>query len=151
MLLVCQHGFMAKQTARLCQFCGRRGASKEHILARCIGRALDPNIPGTTTRYRHYSENPEAGIGGKVKYAGGTAYYSRAFCRSCNSGWMSQLEEHVRPVLEPLMHGRTRWLSPDDQRLLAFWATKTVLAFQTIEDDSTRFAEPSVYSDLYRQ
>lgn len=53
-------------------------------------------------------------------------------------------------MLEPLIRGRPRLLSPDEQRLLAFWATKTVLAFQTIEHETTRFADRALYGQLHR-
>jgi hypothetical protein len=37
------------------------------------------------------------------------------------------------------------------QRLLALWATKTVLAFQMVEHDTTRFADHELYKRLYTQ
>src|SRR5262249_6505015 len=44
------------------------------------------------------------------------------------NGWMHELEEQVRPFLGPLIAGGTGVLAPNEQRLLARWAAKTVLA-----------------------
>jgi hypothetical protein len=121
------------------------------VIARWIGRSLDAMLPpGLQVTYRHYSVNPEAGVGPQHKRAGGPAFYTRAFCRSCNSGWMGRLEETARPLLEPLIHGRAVVLEPSHQGHLAFWATKTVLAFQSIEEPSTHWASDEIYRDLYR-
>jgi len=49
-------------------------------------------------------------------------------CDSCNTGWLSVLENDVKPILAPMLHGRgSVSLSVDDQRLLATWAVKTAL------------------------
>lgn len=136
--------------ARTCLFCGRLGSSREHIVPQWIGRAFDvPSIPDVDIVNCHRSENPAAGIGLREKRAKGPAYYTRAFCERCNNGWMSALEEKVRPLLEPLLHGEPRRLGPDDQELLALWATKTILAFQSIEEPSTTWARPGDCHELF--
>lgn len=102
-----------------------------------------------TVQFRHSSRNPAAGIGLRQKTASLPAYYTRSFCRSCNGGWMSRLEEHVRPVLEPLMLGHESTLTATEQQTLALWSTKTMLAFQSIEDQQTRFARDEDFRRLY--
>ena len=62
---------------------------------------------------------------------------------------MARLEQEVRPVLEPMIRGLRRELQPADQRLLAFWTLRTVLAFQTIESPVTTFARAEDFHDLY--
>jgi len=123
---------------RRCLFCGRPGTSRKHILAAWIGRSLaGPPQPGITIQFKHESTAPD-GTPRKPKTAKGTAYFTRAFCRKCNGGWMSQLEDAVRPVLEPMLHGRVPvTLSVAEQRTLAFWATKTGFAFLTQEAAET--------------
>lgn len=49
----------------------------------------------------------------------------RRVCGSCNSGWMSDLEVEVRPLLEPLIAGEVLVVSGSDQELLRRWALKT--------------------------
>jgi hypothetical protein len=45
----------------------------------------------------------------------------KVVCQRCNNGWMSRLETAVRPILEPLVKGHARTLSPQDQTKLATW------------------------------
>lgn len=49
----------------------------------------------------------------------------RRVCGPCNSGWMSDLEVEVRPLLEPLIAGEVLVVSASDQELLRRWALKT--------------------------
>jgi len=54
---------------------------------------------------------------------------ARAVCARCNSGWMSQLEERVRPLLlafiEAAYTGAPFVLAPDQAATVATWAVKT--------------------------
>jgi hypothetical protein len=54
----------------------------------------------------------------------------RCVCADCNNGWMSELEDEVKPVLTPLLKNHRTTLTRDDQILLATWATKTGLVHQ---------------------
>lgn len=138
--------------ANRCRFCGGVGSSKEHSFATWIGRAMTPDLdPGMSVKFHHRSENPEAGIALTKKEAKGTAFVTRAFCVPCNTGWMAQLEAAAQKILEPMILGQGRDLSSDDQRVLALWAIKTVLAFQTMEEPMTTFARPEDYRELYEQ
>ncbi len=55
---------------------------------------------------------------------------TRKVCEQCNTGWMSQLESEVKPVLTPLILGQTCQLSAADQELIATWAIKTAITMQ---------------------
>lgn len=52
-----------------------------------------------------------------------SAFVSGDVCTTCNNGWMSRIEERVRPLLTSSK--RTGRLSPDDAVALAHWFTKT--------------------------
>lgn len=135
---------------RRCLFCGRPGSSREHIIAKWIGRTLKPDpIPGTVIRFRHEFANPEAGIGLREKSAANPAYYTRAFCRNCNTGWMAELENAVKPVLEPMLKGQRRLVTSVAAHTLSFWASKTILAFQAAESPTTTFARPEDFRRLH--
>lgn len=139
------------QTQRQCIFCGHAGTNREHIIADWIGRSLAGlALPGITIQFAHESTAPD-GSPRRPKTARTTAYFTRAFCReNCNGGWMSRLEDAVKPILGPMLHGRPRtMLSVDAQRLLALWATKTAFAFQTQEGAETTWARPEDFEALY--
>jgi hypothetical protein len=106
-------------------------------------------MPGVTVTFRHRSTNPEAGIAIKEKSAKGTAFTTRAFCRDCNGGWMADLEDEVKPVLEPMLHGRPILLDEHGKAVLSFWAMKTILAFQAVEAKETTFARPEDFRAFY--
>jgi hypothetical protein len=138
------------QTQSTCKFCGGEGLSDEHIFAKWIGRLLAEGAPpGAHYVFHHRSAHPEAGIAEHDKTAKLPAYRTRSFCRRCNNGWMSRLEQRVQPILEPLILGEPRTLSRSDQETLAFWATKTLLGFQSIDHPTTTWARPEDYAALY--
>lgn len=56
----------------------------------------------------------------------------KVVCNTCNTGWMATLEGDAGKVLSPLILGdrATTELSPEDQRLAAYWAVKTALIME---------------------
>ena len=50
-------------------------------------------------------------------------------CRNCNSGWMSRMEIAVQEVLDPMIRGEQVVLGPEEQILLAAWASKCAYAY----------------------
>ncbi len=48
----------------------------------------------------------------------------RDICEICNNGWMSRLEEQVKPILTPMLLDQSRSLTAPEQHLLATWATR---------------------------
>ncbi len=141
------------QTRRACLFCGETAtASTEHIVPKWIGRLFREQVgPGHKVSFTHRWELPELGIPSKGKSAKLPAFLTRAFCEGCNTGWMAELEEEVGPVLGPLILGEPTRLSVDQQRLLAFWATKTVLGFQSNEHKLTMWARPEDYETVFAE
>ena len=58
-------------------------------------------------------------------------FTSRAVCRSCNNGWMSALENSVKPMLWPMFFpGRRTELRKEEKTLLATWAVKTAMVLE---------------------
>jgi hypothetical protein len=76
-------------------------------------------------------------------------------CSACNSGWLSELEGAVKPVLQPLILGEARRLPDDDQALIAAWTCKTALVslLQHSQDDRRDGygVPPGEYTALYEQ
>lgn len=48
-------------------------------------------------------------------------------CKSCNNGWMSQLQNDAKSILLPLMKGERRTLNRREQVILAAWITMFVM------------------------
>lgn len=112
-----------------CIFCGSSAPlTREHVFPLWMADALG----GETTEIVRSAITAD---GNDVRHARPgvpTDTVTKSVCAECNNGWMSALEERVRPVLEPLIvdPGSPRWLSALDQDLLAVWATKTLLTLQ---------------------
>jgi hypothetical protein len=69
----------------------------------------------------------------------------RDICEPCNNGWMSQLENRVKPILAPMLLDQPRGLTADEQHLLATWATKTALTMQGANIGGKRFTPATEY------
>ncbi len=51
----------------------------------------------------------------------------REICEACNNGWMSALEERLKPLLLGLMRAERMVIDASEAALLATWATKTAM------------------------
>jgi hypothetical protein len=122
--------------------------TKEHFLARSLTKLFVPD--GSDAVIRHDYEHPELGIVREPKRAKTIAHKARKYCGSCNSGWMNEADQVVRPVLESFAANRSTTLAPVEQQQLAFWATKAVFGFLSIEPEGYRFAPPELYHELYQ-
>jgi hypothetical protein len=59
----------------------------------------------------------------------GAEITSKHFCKACNSGWMSVLEEQAKPIITPLLAALAVQLDASDQHVLARWSIKTADCF----------------------
>jgi hypothetical protein len=115
-------GHMAKPEGK-CAFCGGPKLTKGHIWPESFGKLIpsdakyheqkiagfvtfESNIPGP-------SEWMRVGTGPLQKRR------PRNTCSTCNSGWMSKIEEAALPVIGPLITGQRTLLHPSAQEKLA--------------------------------
>jgi hypothetical protein len=73
-----------------------------------------------------------------------------AACQHCNEGWMSQLEDRAKPILTPLILGRSTRLELHDLETVCFWAIKTSLMLDRCSDADRQNVPASVYAELYK-
>lgn len=74
-----------------------------------------------------------------------------AFCKhTCNEGWMSDLEQAVKPILGPLALGQRIEMSPTDQALLAAWVWKTSLTVHATHPRSRTSPDREEYRRFFR-
>lgn len=108
--------------ARTCLFCEGRATTREHVLPRWAGSALDPGEPEPIRQLI------SVGTGRPIERVRTGLLFSdtaRVVCATCNNGWMSRLESSTRAVLVPMIHGEGILLDRNAQRTLAAWALKT--------------------------
>lgn len=134
---------------RTCAFCGTGPVTAEHVWADWITERLD--AAGLGGPYTWTRERPE----GPPIRSGSTRIdlTVKRFCKSCNNGWMSDIERQTIPVLERMMffkRGRHVGLSSKDQTLLAPWAYKTALVADFALEPGP-FVPDDWFSDFYRR
>ena len=47
----------------------------------------------------------------------------KAVCKKCNETWMGDIEENLKPILKPIILGRSTAINHDDRTALANWLT----------------------------
>ncbi|MCP4539890.1 MAG: hypothetical protein GY832_22350 [Chloroflexi bacterium] len=71
---------------------------------------------------------------------------SKCVCRNCNNGWMSQLEQEMKPIVDSILDERLKVLDVSSQAVIAVWATKTAMVLETLYPKREFF-----YSEIERQ
>jgi hypothetical protein len=108
---------------RECIFCGGGPLTKEHVIPAWLSTVL----PGEGSFEVERLLEPAAGGSSEHGWsAPALNLTARCVCAGCNNGWMSDLEDSVRPLITPMINGRACSLSRDDQTALALWLAKTV-------------------------
>jgi hypothetical protein len=125
-------------TYRPCVFCNKTDSrpSREHVLAEWISA----EFPGTTM---WEMENTVKRTKFKDKQI---ALVTRKPCKRCNETWMSKLESTAKPLLVPLMKGKTILLTPDRQLLIARWFAKTVIMYEMLTKEPYYFQPEERYA-----
>lgn len=121
-----------KPTSRVCVFCGGSPLTREHVLPQW----LKPLVP--------FEDKTGIGLGGGRRRTipiPPSERTARAFCESCNTGWMSDLEGITQPILTPLIlgHPEPHQLDVSALETIALWAAKTVLTCQFVNPPNRRY------------
>jgi hypothetical protein len=94
-------------------------------LLRALG-ILGPNgkllSPGFMEAHFGPDETPLTWRGGVIK--------AKHFCKACNEGWMSSLENQAKPIITPLLADLAVPLDGSKQHVLARWSVKTAIVFE---------------------
>lgn len=142
----------ARRSTLSCLFCGRPWApgqvskSREHVLGQWIMKLEDNHPP----EHRSFSAGFELDDAAKelmeiqpeivFRKAALLTMTTREVCEDCNQGWMSDLEETVKPVILQLARsaktGIATLLNWQAAQTLAVWAEKTALTYELTSDAS---------------
>ncbi|MGG3803466.1 hypothetical protein [Metabacillus fastidiosus] len=115
---------MAKRK-RTCIFCGNTELTREHIFAQWL---LDEfNIRKVKMGMQHYSS-----YGHKVSERPLTpnSLINGLICQKCNNGWLSQIEDRVKPILIAFLKypsDNLGTLLKEQHKLLSMWTFKTAI------------------------
>jgi hypothetical protein len=124
---------------RICMFCGGTASTLEDAWPRWLMK----RFPVADTA------RMDAELGGRHLGNWSTAkprLLLKRLCHACNNGWMSRLENEVKPVLESILDGELQALDVSAQATLAQWAVKTAMVLEAIDSNRHWF-----YSEDERQ
>ncbi len=133
-----------------CLFCDAAGVTKAHVFAKSWTGLFDE--PNDTREHEvvHRYTDPDTGKQREMKRAKTFALISRKVCKTCNSGWLSELEERVKPLMASFAANRPVVLSADEQTDLALWASAATLIAMSMDPAAADFADPALAQMLYR-
>ena len=135
---------------RKCLFCGgRENLTQEHIIARWLQRELD--ISQETVHILGGSEN-RLRVERELVF---NKFTDGRICRTCNSNWMSKLEDENKQHILKLMRmedieDELAYLSEGGNDSLAKWAFKTALLLGNTAKDVLEIP-PSHFEALYHR
>ena len=111
---------------RVCIFCQERASTKEDIWPQWLTK----RFPLSDTSYMEAERS-----GCKLNnWRNKTTKLlpARVVCEECNNGWMSKLEDQVKPVIESILDDRTKAIDVPSQAIIAVWAVKTAMTLEAL-------------------
>jgi hypothetical protein len=71
---------------------------------------------------------------------------AKCVCGNCNSGWMSKLENEMKPIVDSILDEQFQVFGVSSQAVIAVWAIKTAMALEVLYPEREFF-----YSENERQ
>lgn len=124
--------------SKACIFCGSRGKkSKEHIWPVWMHEHLPLLGDGEyVSELNTFKWKEQIGSRKSTRQGHLTTKKIRVVCQSCNSGWMSELENEAKPILLKLLGGESIELCAEKQKTLARWITMKAIIGEHADSDT---------------
>jgi hypothetical protein len=139
--------------ARECIFCLARGMTYEHVWPDWLKRYVPKTIPKHGQFIAEISKDRST-FSSSIKTWAGDPQSRRlpVVCGRCNGGWMKDLQDAAKPILEPILAGKPALITPYQQKLMAAWAAMCVMTgeYYSPEFASIPFSDRD-YLRLYRE
>ena len=117
---------------RTCNFCGNTVNSKEDAWPLWLVRRLG-NIKTGIVEGQRGKQTQNSWRAGKYPLRTGNV------CKNCNNGWMSDLENRVKPIIERFFLDEQVSLDECDQTTLAIWICKNAMVYETLRQKASWF------------
>jgi hypothetical protein len=119
-----------------CVFCGSTGPlTKEHVYSDWTRRFVPRTMKNfKSLRATAHLDRTDFVL---VKRPGDVRNWQvKCVCGSiCNNGWMRCLDERARPIMIPIITGKSTRINQDQQRILAAWATMKAMVAEFAESE----------------
>ena len=121
-------------TAKACIFCGESAPSTEKLWSGWTFKNLRKAVPDNQW-HPVLDDHPDTPDDRRLAYSkihndDVPKLKIKAACGICNNGWISRLDEQVKPILVPLMKGESRVLTQADVSSIARWITLKVMLLE---------------------
>lgn len=124
----------------VCVFCKQEGKiTREHVLPNWLSKLSSKKI---TVTNEFIGDNPIHWDSLIFQHK------AKIVCKECNSGWMSELEVAVKPILLNLLLLNKVTITRKEQAILSFWAQKTVLMLNQGTPHSLKITSDT-FEDIY--
>lgn len=143
-----------KQLQRFCIFCGGPGLTKQHVWSDMLKSMIprEPSWNQSRNRYIYGAKGISKAQTKKVHRGDLLTKKFRKVCESCNSGWISEIEDRLKPVLSKLIEGSKIAITPEQQADLAIWITiSTIMAEYTDPDSQVIPEQDCIYIYEHRR
>ena len=132
-------------------FCDGTGLTKAHVWAESWTSLFDE--PNDTREHEvvHRYTDPITGEQRILKRAKTFALIRRKVCGTCNSGWLNELEERVRPLMAHFAANTPVTLDAEEQADLALWSVAAALIAMSDDPDEAGFADPAIAHEIFRE
>lgn len=145
---------------RNCTFCKGSGLSKEHFWPDWLRAYMNTSASDMHITELHRSEGKvPATVDRRSERPGNVITKKfRVVCANCNNGWMSRLEESIKPFLVSVLEGKRHTLDENGIAELARWIVMKVMVSEYAEDgtqltpypDRNRFRESQEIPSYFR-
>ena len=112
---------------KTCIFCGCRANTSEDVMPKWILRLLRKQ-----ERERVPMRTYRLGQPPKDRLVKESAQNVRNVCGMCNNGWMSHLEEDVKPIFTDMVLGRSVSLTLSQRERITTWLTKCAIMYESM-------------------
>jgi hypothetical protein len=126
----------ARRPVGVCIFCGNAGVTKEHLLSDWLREEFPRRAEDTHTLATVVSWTPKPTLREERKQGHSGSRKIRKVCRTCNSGWISRLDDAAKRIATPLIRGAQVDLSTQDQQWLAAWLSKIAMVADSAQAQS---------------
>ena len=127
-----------RRPSRKCIFCGEGGTrgnpmTEEHLWPEWMHPCL-PQVSAAKTQAGHHRVRlGEVIAERKIREGHVFKKRFRLVCKQCNSSWMSGIEDDAKPILIPMLEGRSITLLKNSRITLATWIALKVMVSESIE------------------
>lgn len=110
-----------------CIFCGAKShLTNEHVTPKYLGRLLRTSVPNH--EFRKTVIDPKGShLVAERRSGDPVSRRVKCVCGDCNGGWMKDLVDQSKPIVERLVKGEKCRISPEEQKVIAAWISIAVI------------------------